>query len=71
MTVNYDPNDKEHTAVLKGTLQVTLNNKGNIYPVHIPVVDLPEEIMQDVPEEEKWRGLGVRIMDRAVILCLN
>lgn len=71
MTVNYEPDDKEPTAKLKGTLQVSLIEKGNIFPVHIPVVDLPQYLLDEIPDGEQWRGIGVHIMDRAVILCLN
>ena len=71
MTANYKPDDKEPTAKLKGTLQMSLIEKSNVYPVHVPVVDLPQYLLDKIPDGEEWRGIGVHIMDRAVILCLN
>lgn len=71
ITVNYDPKDGELTAKLRGTLQVSLIGKSNIYPVHVPVVDLPQHILDDIPAGEQWRGVGVHVMNQAVILCLN
>jgi len=42
MTVNYHPDNVEQTALWRGTMQVTLQGPvGHIFPVHIPIVDLP------------------------------
>ena len=69
MTIDH-PDDL--TALLKGTFQLTLQDPaGHIFPVHIPVVDLPEEVMKNVPNEEKWRGLDVHLGYQAVVICLN
>ena len=65
------PNDKEITALPKKTAHIPFNDMGHIFSVHIPVVDLPEEVMKNVPDEEKWRGLDVHLGYQAVVICLN
>ncbi len=70
MTVNYRPDDKDVTALLKSTMRVTLQDPaGHVFLVHIPIVDLPEELLDQLPPED--RGGQVRLMNRMVILCLN
>ena len=60
------------TALLKGTFQVTLQDPaGHIFPVHVPVVDLPQELIDDLAPEDKHKGLDVRLLNSSVVLCLN
>ena len=61
----------EEFATIKLTAQFVHPEMGKLYPAHVPIVDLPETVMRDVPEGERWRGFDVRLQDRAVILCLN
>ncbi len=60
------------TALLKGTFQVTLQDPvGHIFPVHIPVVDLPQELIDEMAPEDKDKGFNVRLLNSSVVLCLN
>lgn len=69
MTINH-PDDL--TALLKGTFQVTLQDPvGHIFPVHIPVVDLPQSVIDDLAPEDKHKGFDVRLLNSSVVLCLN
>lgn len=62
----------ELTALFKGTFQVTLQDPaGHIYPVHIPVVDLPQELIDDLAPEDKHKAIDVRLLNSSVVLCLN
>ena len=72
MTINYRPDDGELTALWRGTMQLTLQDPvGHIFLVHIPIVDLPQSMIDEVPPEERYRGLNARLPQRMVILCLN
>lgn len=72
MTVNYHPDNVEQTALWRGTMQLTLQGPvGHIFPVHIPIVDLPQEMIDEMPPEERYRGLNAHLPQRMVILCLN
>lgn len=72
MTINYHPDNVEQTALWRGTMQLTLQDPvGHIFLVHIPIVDLPQSMIDEVPPEERYRGLNARLPQRMVILCLN
>ena len=72
MTIDYHPDGGEQTALWRGTVQVTLQGPvGHIFPVHIPIVDLPQEMIDEMPPEERYRGLNAHLPQRMVILCLN
>jgi hypothetical protein len=72
LTIEYDPNDREKTAKMNRTFQVPIFGvKGNIYPVHIPVVDLPQDIIDSMPPSEQHRAYDVHLLFSAVTLCLN
>ncbi len=65
-------NPDELTALLKGTFQVTLQDPvGHIFPVHIPVVDLPQKMIDDMAPEDRHKGFDVRLLNSSVVLCLN
>ena len=72
MTINYRPEYTGPTALLKKTLQTTLEDPfGNLFPVHIPIVDLPQEILDHMAPEDRHYGIDVRLLNSSVILCLN
>ncbi len=73
MTIEkFNTEDRDHSAVMRRTFQMKLpGDHTNIYPVHIPVVDLPQSIIDTMPPEERFRAYDVHLMDSAVTLCLN
>ena len=72
MTINHRPSNNERFAIWKGTMQVQLTGpNGELFPVHIPIVDLPQDMIDELPVEDQYRGLDIRLMQGAVVLCLN
>lgn len=64
--------DRERTAKMRRTFQVKLaGDHTDIYPVHIPVVDLPQEMIDEMPPSERHKAYDVHLMFSAVTLCLN
>ncbi len=78
MTINYRPNYNEPTALWKEAVRFKLQvlptypeMLAEIYPVHVPIVDMPQEIIDEMAPEDQHKALNVRIGNRAVVLCLN
>ena len=68
----YHPDNKEQTAKMRRTFQVKLaGDHTDIYPVHIPVVDLPQSMIDEMPPEDRYKAYDVHLMFCAVTLCLN
>ncbi len=73
MTIeNFNTKDRDHSAKMNRTFRVQLTgDHSSLYPVHIPVVDLPQSIIDTMPPEERHRAYDVHLMFSAVTLCLN